>query len=678
MEINLYKDIKPTWDILPFDEETEKIPTKSNSYSWNNNPLDRDIAYFFRGKEFGRGIYFLPKTGVIADTQREVYGNELTELLHGRVTGRYSAENGERKCIRPFVFASIIGESFVFRRFETIVSCKKMQTGKYIGKAIYGRETCRYVFSKSGLIIENRDRSRVFSKVEKIMEEKLYDTMKDVNWVYLSEMQWAFSRDVKIPHKSEIVKALSHVKKPHPPFSFDVFCEIFSKAVDNKGIAEDTPPKIVNELYGRGLRSNTAVRIDKDLVVITGVRECEYLDYHEETRTYFDTSRAYFFSKNALTGKWSSSDVRDHIANSTQVRYRVVDKDILDNTCMERVSEHSVIAGYPREKKINLGSLLSQVGFLSAEQAAKIDDRLFNVILECIYSGRLKHGEESLSELLGLTGAQIKFLKDIRLPRDLEDFGKCMKEDGFIDAFPDVKKRIFAVCFYLEGHDYWTDRDELSKEEVFEAAKTLNSLEKTDSSKREHLKREYRDYLRMRRNYKLYVRRMRDDDPLRQEIEEFGDPPVNLKPSKISDCHNKIGRIAEVISCSNQIEQYSAAIEERYKNEAKKREYTNGKYSILMPQNAFEIILEGRELEHCVGRAGYIGAMAVNHCTILFLRDNNKKDKPLITIEERDGEIKQCYGFKDSYNHNIEIRDFIQEYASIHKLTINATIYKEA
>ena len=261
MEINLYKDIKPTWDILPFDEETEKIPTKSNSYSWNNNPLDRDIAYFFRGKEFGRGIYFLPKTGVIADTQREVYGNELTELLHGRVTGRYSTENGERKCIRPFVFASIIGESFVFRRFETIVSCKKMQTGKYIGKAIYGRETCRYVFSKSGLIIENRDRSRVFSKVEKIMEEKLYDMMKDVDGGYLAEMQWAFSRDVKISHKAEIVKALSHVRHRYPAFLFQIFCEIFSKAHDNKGIAEDTPQRILKELYGRGLRSNTAVRL---------------------------------------------------------------------------------------------------------------------------------------------------------------------------------------------------------------------------------------------------------------------------------------------------------------------------------------------------------------------------------------------------------------------------------
>ena len=82
MEINLYKDIKPTWEILPFDEETEKIPTKSNSYSWNNNPLDRDIAYFFRGKEFGRGIYFLPKTGVIADTQREVYGRYKGLLIH--------------------------------------------------------------------------------------------------------------------------------------------------------------------------------------------------------------------------------------------------------------------------------------------------------------------------------------------------------------------------------------------------------------------------------------------------------------------------------------------------------------------------------------------------------------------------------------------------------------------
>lgn len=93
------------------------------------------------------------------------------------------------------------------------------------------------------------------------------------------------------------------------------------------------------------------------------------------------------------------------------------------------------------------------------------------------------------------------------------------------------------------------------------------------------------------------------------------------------------------------------------------------------PRNAYEIIDEGRGLDHCVGRAGYIESMAANMCTILFLRDNENLSAPLITIEEKQGSIKQCYGYRDSINHNIQIRDFIIEYAKRRELSIDAEIY---
>lgn len=115
---------------------------------------------------------------------------------------------------------------------------------------------------------------------------------------------------------------------------------------------------------------------------------------------------------------------------------------------------------------------------------------------------------------------------------------------------------------------------------------------------------------------------------------------------------------------------YSAVIERRKKQEAHKKEYSNGTYSVIMPKNADEIVEEGRYLRHCVGTAGYIEAMAANRCTILFLRDNKKINTPLITIEERDGAIRQCYGARDTYNTNEQIRDFIMEYASLHDLKV--------
>ena len=69
--------------------------------------------------------------------------------------------------------------------------------------------------------------------------------------------------------------------------------------------------------------------------------------------------------------------------------------------------------------------------------------------------------------------------------------------------------------------------------------------------------------------------------------------------------------------------------------------------------------------------------MASNACRILFLRDNNRISDPLITIEEVDGRIRQCYGFEDNYNHDSKIRDFIKEYAYENNFRIETVIYSE-
>ena len=67
--------------------------------------------------------------------------------------------------------------------------------------------------------------------------------------------------------------------------------------------------------------------------------------------------------------------------------------------------------------------------------------------------------------------------------------------------------------------------------------------------------------------------------------------------------------------------------------------------------------------------------MAAGICMILFLRESRDLDTPLITMEVRDRKIRQCYGFRDSYNHNLQICEFVKEYAALQDLTIDAIIY---
>ena len=133
----------------------------------------------------------------------------------------------------------------------------------------------------------------------------------------------------------------------------------------------------------------------------------------------------------------------------------------------------------------------------------------------------------------------------------------------------------------------------------------------------------------------------------------------------------------ELIGCASQIEKYDARISNIKEKESSDWEYRTGKYSIIMPENARDIINEGRQLNHCVGRAGYIEKMAKGNCRILFLRNNQDIHKPLITMEEVNGVIRQCYGYGDSLNKDPEIRDFIKEYAEHKGLSIQACIYSE-
>lgn len=674
MEFVRFADLKPTWDIVKFDEGIGDIPCVSKTGYRKQNPLDQSIALLFKPAR-RTNVYYLPKTGEVIVTERTMYGEkELTEAFGTRVCD-YCLMNAKQRAVRSFLYEMVIGEYLVYRCFEITAECKKLGENDYSCTVLPAREVKRYVFHSGGVFVESRDYIRTVTTVDRITYDEEYDTLQDADEAFVQSLYKQFVHNVKLSHKKAIIRALSYVKRDYPKLGIKAFVEIYKKTAEREGILENTPKRIIRELNTRNHASGIAVRIEKDLVVVTGERDCNFLDCREQTRAYFDNKSVYYFRQNAVTGKWEEEDLCGRLTQSRDIRNRNIDKDVFDNTCMEKYASFSVNRSIPTGSKINLGCLLAQVGFLSAEQAAKIDTTVFDVILQNIYEGKLQDGDKTLSELLGITGAQIKFLKNIQIPNDLDKFAECIESDDFKGHFPDIKKRIFAVAFYLNGTSSWNNAGDLTREEIFSAAQTLNSLEKSNNEKRDRLLYEYRDYLRMHRTYQTYVANMRDDDPLRQDIVDFGEVPINIKPSKIRDYHNKLGRIVDIMSCSEQITKYTAAIENRHDKEAGKTEYTNGNYSILMPRDASDIIREGRELQHCVGRAGYIQAMAAGRCMILFLRDNKEIDTPLITIEVRDGRIIQCFGFRDSYNHNLHIRDFVQDYASLHKLRIEAVIY---
>lgn len=88
--------------------------------------------------------------------------------------------------------------------------------------------------------------------------------------------------------------------------------------------------------------------------------------------------------------------------------------------------------------------------------------------------------------------------------------------------------------------------------------------------------------------------------------------------------------------------------------------YRKKPYAIVTPNDASDLIKEGSALSHCV--ASYVNDVIEKRCKILFMRDVEKIDEPLITIEVRDGNIRQVRGFGNRPATAMEM-GFIREWS---------------
>lgn len=87
--------------------------------------------------------------------------------------------------------------------------------------------------------------------------------------------------------------------------------------------------------------------------------------------------------------------------------------------------------------------------------------------------------------------------------------------------------------------------------------------------------------------------------------------------------------------------------------------YTDEEYTVIAPQNIFEIIKEGRMLHHCVGNDGagerYYDRIERRESFILFLRRTDEPNDPYYTLEiEPDGTVRQKRTLFDRQHEDIE------------------------
>ena len=99
-------------------------------------------------------------------------------------------------------------------------------------------------------------------------------------------------------------------------------------------------------------------------------------------------------------------------------------------------------------------------------------------------------------------------------------------------------------------------------------------------------------------------------------------------------------------------------------------EQTIGNYTFVLPKELQELKEEGKNLKHCVGT--YADSVACGETVIVFVRQKEKVDNPLYTLEISDGKIVQLRGMKnkDADADAWEASKKLLSFAKKHKIAV--------
>ena len=250
-----------------------------------------------------------------------------------------------------------------------------------------------------------------------------------------------------------------------------------------------------------------------------------------------------------------------------------------------------------------------------------------------------------LSELVQIRSHLIQY-KDILKMND-EDLLDFLKNCHFYDEqfrFYDIKKKNYGYGnLYISEYviESYARSDVFKENYTFRhfVAYVLDGTVQQGFSSLENFLNTLRDY--------LSICKMDGAEP-------------TLQSSYLTQTHDIASRNHRVIVSAEEDQKFQA----QYKTF---KTYTYKGYSVLAPKKADDLKVEGSVLNHCVG--SYIKSVIDGACQIFFLR--KEKDKPLVTLEVRDGKIAQVHGAHNRKPTTEEI-DILRHFAKAKELRYDA------
>lgn len=140
--------------------------------------------------------------------------------------------------------------------------------------------------------------------------------------------------------------------------------------------------------------------------------------------------------------------------------------------------------------------------------------------------------------------------------------------------------------------------------------------------------------------------------------------PYEKYPKSLKLAHDLSSKNLEIKVNNEQQELFREVIsKEDYKN----LEYKGTYYSVVNPKTTDDIVNEGRYLHHCVG--SYVNTVIKGATKILFFRNNDNINRPLITLEVRDGVLRQYKGRQNRRPTDTEMNE-IMRWANLKGLAV--------
>ena len=130
------------------------------------------------------------------------------------------------------------------------------------------------------------------------------------------------------------------------------------------------------------------------------------------------------------------------------------------------------------------------------------------------------------------------------------------------------------------------------------------------------------------------------------------------KPKDLQAAHNEVVLILQ----QGEMEKEAEKLEKKWPKvnsnlpKLKKFEYSDGKYSIVVPESILDIVKEGRILQHCVHTCDYyFDRIQRDETYLFFLRHADHEEIPWYTLEvEPSGNIRQKRTTGDNQNKDFE------------------------